>query len=137
MRRRHLVLAFIIAAAGTSCDDGGGVDDTAGEFLFALRGMSDQFVAVTSDPVVLERARAQLQLPVSQRDLFINGPIARGDGGHNLDWSWHFVPDEWDLVEAAIEVCDGTPQTVEDDLDYWIDEVGQYCPWFSYVAAEL
>lgn len=136
MRSRHLVLALIIAAAATSCDDDG-VDDTTGEFLFALRGMSDQFVAVTSDPVVLEKARAQLQLPVSQRDLFINGPIARGNGGHNVDWSWHFVPDEWDLVEAAIEVCDGRPQLVEDDLDYWIDEVGQYCPWSSYVAAEL
>jgi hypothetical protein len=106
-------------------------------FLFALRDLPGQFVAQTSDTAVLEKARAQLRLPRQQRDLFIIGPIAAGNGDHNLDWSWHFVPDEWDLAEAAIEVCDGTPDAVEADLERWLNEVGHFCPWRSYVAQEL
>lgn len=33
------------------------------------------------------------------------------------------------MVEAAIEVCDGTPSFVEDEVDYFVDTVGRYCPW--------
>lgn len=137
MNGRFLAV-LLIAAASVRCDGGGGAAPEGGAaFLFALRGLPDQFVAVTSDSSVIEKARAQLREPVAQRQLFISGPIARGNGGHNLDWSWHFVPDQWDLVEIAIEVCDGTPRQVEADLDYWVDQVGRFCPYLSYVAAEL
>jgi hypothetical protein len=135
---RRVLTALLIAAAALGCDrDGGLAPDERAEFLFALRGLEDRFVAVTSDSSVIEKARAQLQRPVAQRELFISGSIARGNGGHNLDWSWHFVPDQWDLVEVAVEVCDGTPQEVEADLDYWVDQLGRFCPYRSYVAAEL
>ncbi|MGD2217906.1 MAG: hypothetical protein PVJ64_14205 [Gemmatimonadales bacterium] len=127
-----IILSAVLACKGDSTEP-----DQSGMFLFALDGLPGQFVAQTSDPTVLEEARAQLRLPLQQRDLFINGPIAAGNGDHNLDWSWHFVPDEWDLTEAAIEVCDGTPDAVESDLDRWLNEVGHFCPWRSYVADEL
>jgi hypothetical protein len=129
--------ALIIFSAVLACE-GDTLDPRhTGMFLFSMRGSLEQFVATTSDPAVLEKARAQLQLRREQRNLFINGPIAPGNGDHNLDWSWHFVPDEWDLVEAAIEVCDGTPDALEADLERWLSEVGQFCPYTSYVAAEL
>jgi hypothetical protein len=46
------------------------------------------------------------------------------------------VPDEWDLAEISIELCDGAPDMVDADLDYWIGTVGRYCPWSSYVVSE-
>lgn len=127
-----IIFSLVIACKGDSTQP-----DQSGMFLFALKDLPGQFVAHTSAPTVLEKARAQLRLPRLQRDLFINGPIAPGNGDHNLDWSWHFVPDEWDLAEAAIEVCDGTPDALEADLERWLNEVGQFCPWRSYVAEEL
>jgi hypothetical protein len=137
MRRARLASTLTILSAVLACEGDPIHPDRSGLFLFAMRGLPGQFVARTSDPTVLEKARTQLQLGSSQRSLFINGPIARGNGDHNLDWSWHFVPDEWDLVEASIEVCDGTPDALEADLERWLNEVGQFCPWRSYVAAEL
>lgn len=61
---------------------------------------------------------------------------ARG-AGHNLSWSWHFVPGRWDMVEISVEACDGSPRMVENDLDYRVDRVGDFCPWASYVLERL
>lgn len=109
-------------------------------FLFAMRGIPDaegRFVAVTSNPQLLAVLEGQLALPAAQRNLHINGPVDSGNGSHNLGWSWHFEPGQWELVEISIELCDGRPQNVEDDVDKWIADVGTFCPWASYVAAEL
>ncbi len=64
-----------------------------------------------------------------------NGRILRGSGeaGHNGPWSWHLDPEQIEMGEVAIELCDGTPSYVEETLDYWVDTVGYYCPW----SAEL
>ncbi len=59
------------------------------------------------------------------------GPILRGAGlgDHNGPWSWHFDPEEFRIGEFTIELCDGRPSYVEADLDYWVDNVGAFCPW--------
>lgn len=97
---------------------------------------SDNFVVKTSDPAVIDKVEAQLDLPRDQRRLHIHGDIARGNAGYNKDWSWHFVAGQWDVVEVSTEVCDGSPQMVEEDLDYWVDTVGNFCPWSSIVLRE-
>lgn len=95
------------------------------------------FVAKTSDPEVIEKLENQLELPFDKRNLHIHGKIERGNGGHNINWSWHFTPDKWDMVEISVEVCDGRPHMVEENLDYWIDNVGRFCPWSSRVVGEV
>ena len=99
-------------------------------------GLED-FIAVTSAPAVIELARTQLTLPAEERTLHIHGPIARGDGGHNLSWGWHFAPDEWNLVQFSMELCDGVPSAVEADIEHWVDTIGVFCPWNSYVEEEM
>ena len=109
-------------------------------FLFGLVDDStgaENFVAATSVPAVIDRARAELRKDIASRTLHINGLIARADAGDNLDWHWQFKPGEWDLVEVSIEVCDGRPSMVEADLDDWLDRIGRFCPWHSRVLAEL
>jgi hypothetical protein len=109
-------------------------------FQFSIRGLPDaegRFVAVTSDPAVLARLAAELALPAADRRLHVHGAVAPGDGGHNAPWNWHFVPGSWDVVEASIELCDGTPAMVDPDPDGWMDKAGAFCPWGSYVEAEL
>lgn len=66
----------------------------------------------------------------------IAGPVRTGpgQGAHNAPWSWHLDPDETQLVEVTIEVCDGRPSYVEADVDAWIASVGQFCPWDSALS---
>lgn len=63
----------------------------------------------------------------------ISSALIPGDGGFNAPWSWHLDPDSVAFADFAIELCDGCPMFVEEDLDYWLHDVGQYCPWSSEV----
>ena len=135
MQPRHALLA-IAAALLTAC--GGGDPQPSGTvFVFRLHGFpaSQEFRARTDSAAVIAQARQQLRLPVAERRLFPIGAIASGNGGHNLAWRWHFR--EFALAEMAIELCDGTPDLVEDDLSYWLHTVKSFCPWAAYVHAEL
>lgn len=98
---------------------------------------SEDFVVATRDPDLIAAARAQLNLPEDQRSMFVHGALARGDGGINAPWSWHVHGNAWQLVEVSIELCDGRASDIEADLEYWIDTVGSFCPWSSYVKAEV
>ena len=98
--------------------------------------VEEDVIARTSDAVVIAAARRQLGLPVTERREFISGKITRAAPGENLGWSWKFVDTGWSLTSASIEVCDGRPSSVEANLDYWLG-LGEYCPWSSYVKAEL
>jgi len=51
------------------------------------------------------------------------------------DWSWHVEPMDMSFADLAIELCDGCPSHIEDDKTYWIETVGQYCPWTARVTA--
>lgn len=120
--------AFCVSCGGSS-QSGAPLE----RILFHFKMLSDvsgiaDFRATTNDPEVIAAARAQLALPAQDRALFINGPIERGNGGHNLEWNWHFLPDQWSLVEVSIELCDGNAVLVSQSVDYWVDTVGQLCP---------
>lgn len=130
---RWFVLLALLTACDSSDDPPRGVTF---EFLHVTDSATLTFRATTSDSAVIARVRAELEKPIEERHLHINGPIDAGTGD-NAPWSWHFEPDAWDLAEVSIEICDGTPTYVEENLEQWLDEVGQYCPWGSRVSREL
>ncbi|MBC8214638.1 MAG: carboxypeptidase regulatory-like domain-containing protein [Candidatus Marinimicrobia bacterium] len=96
-----------------------------------------EFVVATSDESTIQACQTQLALPEDQRTLHIDGALDYGNGGFNSPWSWHIIPNEWQLVEMSIELCDGLPQYIEEDLDYWINDVGQFCAWSGYIKEEI
>ena len=108
------------------------------EFVFTLPTSDGvvSFVATTSDPDVLTAAREELDRPESDRSLYILGPLAEGDGGHNGGWGWHFVPGGWELTDTSMDLCDADPQFVEDALQDWIQKIGRYCPKGARLTAE-
>ena len=124
--------ALVLASCGGS--DG----PESATFAFRMRGLgpAEEFRVSTASPAFIAQARAQLLLPAAQRRLFAAGPIRAGNGGHNLDWSWHFTGDV-ELAEATIELCDARPSMVEADLAYWLRRVRSFCPWGSYVDEEV
>ena len=57
-----------------------------------------------------------------------DGRLNRGAACYNLPWEWHVDPEDIRMVEVADAGCDGLPSQVENDLDYWVDTVGRFCP---------
>ena len=108
-------------------------------FEFVMRGhpASEHFVAATADMAVIAMLEQQLILPEDERYLHIHGLIDTGNAGYNYDWSWHFIESGWDMAEISMELCDGVPSYVEDNLWYWLLYVEYFCPWVSYVLQEI
>ena len=73
-----------------------------------------------------------LDLQVGKSEANIpNGRIlrGRGQGEHNAPWSWHLDPQDIAMAELTIELCDGEPAFVEQNLAEYVDIVERYCPW--------
>jgi hypothetical protein len=83
-----------------------------------------------NDPADIAQAEAWRAGSVGP--LIPNGRIVRdGDGGVNTGYSWHIDPSDIELVDLAIEVCDGLPSHVEDGTL----SGDRYCPWSAEVMS--
>jgi len=103
-----------------------------------VNGETANFIVRTSNPEVITKLENQMSKPIKDRSQHINGTIISGNGGYNYDWSWRFKDDSWSVVDMSIELCDGNPFYIEENLDYFINRInGQYCPWSSVVEKEL
>jgi Leucine-rich repeat (LRR) protein len=114
-------------------------DSTYTFFKIGIHGEDENsdFIIVTNDSSKIDQCRSQLELSEDDRDLHINGYIDYTDGGFNNPWNWHIIPNEWVLAEMSIGLCNGTPEQIESDLDYWVDNVGQLCNWGSFIKDEI
>lgn len=123
-----LVLTPLVAAA---CDDLTGPDSPGleGGVVATFRVIDETFRVWTDDPDAIVQLEA-LRSGESQANIPL-APVREGPGraDHNEPWSWHLHPDSLTMAEVTTEVCDGRPSAVEEDLDYWIETVGRYCPW--------
>lgn len=77
------------------------------------------------DIFALQRGESQAAIPSGK---LIGEPVF-----YNQPWSWYIDPMDVHMAEFTIEVCSGLPSHVENDLDYWVNTVGRFCPW----SAEL
>lgn len=118
-----LMLAGLLSACGSPTAPEGAVD-----FLVDVAG--ERFVLRLTNPVAIVQAEANLR---GLNSRFPLGAVRRGDGGFNQPWSWHLDPQDTELVELAIEVCDGRPSYLQGHLD----EYPVYCPWGARVVRRL
>jgi len=119
-----------IAIALVACDEEAIQPDAS--VLFTIEVSGETFRTRVSDPRVIDDLDARL---ASGTEGVVLGSIGSGDGGFNAPWGWHWEPATVEVAEAAIEVCDGRPSMVQEDLGYWIDTVGAFCPWGATVVA--
>ena len=114
-------------------------DSTYVYFTVGIHGADDgsNYVVATDNDELINQCREQLELPEEERVLHVNGSLDYGNGGFNQPWSWHIVPNEWVLAEMSIGVCNAPPEDVENNIDYWVNNVGQLCNWSSYIKDEI
>lgn len=117
----------------TACGD----DDLVappGTTLFVVEVSGEQFRVAAFGEERIAAFEARL---ASGEQGVINGPLVAGDGGFNQPWSWHLDAESTAVADVAIELCDGRPSLVEEELDYWFESVGQFCPWGAKVVARI
>jgi hypothetical protein len=98
------------------------------------------FVVRTNNAALIQKADAQLALPVAQRQI-VFGELATGDGGYNknagFSFNWHFK-EGWDLVDVTAEIYDGKPYTdVHQNPVYWQETMKRFGAWSSYLRKKL
>jgi hypothetical protein len=99
------------------------------------------FIVATSNPQLIATAAADLQKPILERHI-IFGLLRPGSAGYNHNgyhwFRWHLEENTWQLTDATAEWYDGLPHTdVDRHYHYWMDTVGQFTNWHSYLKKEL
>jgi len=64
-----------------------------------------------------------------------SGKLLRGKVSYNQPWSWHIDSEDIVMAEFTIELCDGLPSHIEENLDYWVNTVGRFCPWSATLVS--
>jgi hypothetical protein len=99
---------------------------------FTIGVVSQQFTLRATDTETIQQLIENYN---GKNNFHVTGTLVKGDGGFNSPWSWHLDPSSVRMAEVSIELCDGTPSFVEENLDYWLDTVHTYCPWSSKVVS--
>lgn len=140
---RLLVLtAFLVPAwAGCPCDSppDGPAFFVVGEFGQVVHG--DSYVIRLDNPDDIAHARALITDPESVSARILVWSIAPGPGDlPNQDfldggapWSWH-VTEFQGFAEFTIEILDGWPSFVEEDVDSWIANTNGVIGFWSYTV---
>jgi hypothetical protein len=108
-------------------------DRTGGAFVtFQIAG-EESFTTWTTNDAFIETAQAHLAAGTTQIPVFDD--VIAGTDCADPQWSWHVDPAAVSWADVTIELCDARPSYIEANLDAWIAEVGQWCPWSAVVTA--
>ena len=127
----------LIACGGSPSEPSPPGGDLRGGVLATFAVGSEQFKVWMTDPASIDRVLA-LRAGGSGGSI-PNGRIRRGSGQghHNAPFSWHLDPADIEIVDLAIEVCDGRPSHVEANVDEFVDRVTRYCPWGARLISAI
>lgn len=110
------------------------------EFRQPLENTFNSFIVATADPSVIDEVVNDIALPVNERR-FISGNITKGHGGFNKDgtnwYTWHYIPNEWELTLANVEYCDGISSAIGNHPSVIAGDTIYFCPWNSYPHQEI
>ncbi|MBN1505288.1 MAG: hypothetical protein JW955_00495 [Sedimentisphaerales bacterium] len=106
---------------------------------------NDSYILPLEEPADIAHARELIEHGTSVADYIVVAHIAAGPDGINRDvlapgeppWSWH-VDEFVSFAEMTIEIYDGWPGYVEQDVDGWIAITNGHIGFWSYtVTGEL
>ena len=128
---RRIVVVLAAALLAVACSEAAAPADEA-TYVVEVSGEQFKIRVQGADRIAdIEARRASGQEGV------IIGSLVRGNGGFNSPWGWHLEPGTVEAVDMAIELCDGRPSMVQDDVTYWVDTVKAFCPWGAKIVAKV
>ena len=118
-----LALAWLLLAACAVPVVTPDADELNGGILGTFHVVGEEFHAWLTNPETIEQV-LDLQQGTSSANI-PNGRILHGPGrgGHKSFWSWHLDPVDIEMAEVTIELCDGTPSFVGEEVDYFVETV--------------
>jgi hypothetical protein len=125
---RQLVLITLLAGS-LACDSPTGPSDLRGGVLATFEVAGERFTVFVTNPSTVDQLFA-LRDGTSLASI-PNGRIYRGPGlgDHNQPYGWHLDPEDIQMAELTIEVCDARPSYVQAHIGEFVDNIGRYCPW--------
>jgi hypothetical protein len=129
---RRLLTAVCVssALAGAACSSPSAPSaELEGGVVATFRTAGEEFKVFVTNPTAITRL-VQLRNGAGLGQI-PNGRILRGSGAanHNAPHAWHLHPEDIEIVDVAIEVCDGRPSYVDANVAEYVDVIGRYCPW--------
>jgi hypothetical protein len=79
----------------------------------------DTFRILLRDSAEIAKAESMLRGGPAK---VVAGKLRSGDGGFNAPWRWHLHPDSTWLADMVVELCQGTPSAVEQNLEAWLTD---------------
>jgi len=101
----------------------------AGNPVATFRVVDETYRIELATPELVEHAEALLAGEAVARIPL--GRVVRGETSVNSGWSWHIDPATLEFADVTIEVCDGLPSYVEDEIVTSPD----YCPWSAEIVS--
>lgn len=119
------------------------LDVTESYFLVSPRESGgDDFIVKINNIELISKARELIKNPQNEKMLFAKiqkDPMGFNRNWNNKEksfWSWS-VSEVTNFDDLGSIACNGTPQSVEDRIDYWIQDPGQICFWNYRIKKEL
>ena len=121
-------MAFVLAVCSSPTSPG-----LEGGMLATFDVQGERYSIFITNPQTIEQV---LALSNGQSNARIpSGRLIKGREAYNAPWSWHIDPEDVQMAELTMELCDGLPSYVEKDIEYWVDTVGRFCPWSAVLVA--
>jgi hypothetical protein len=95
------------------------------------REVTDEtFVLFTRERKSIKQLKNDLERPEAERRI-VSGIVRGGRVPYNDPWTYTMATGSIVLGDVFTEVCDATPQYVENHKRQWVGE--RWCPWASFV----
>src|SRR5262245_27910740 len=94
-------------------------------FSGCIHGAGSAFVIRLYDVNKISQARTLIS--TSDKVISVGGTVVNGGVSYNPTWSFSLDPASIYFFEIQVEVCDGTPEYVEENLIDWVGK--DWCPW--------
>jgi hypothetical protein len=119
-----IMLVTLISACRSDIDA-----ELQGGVMAEFEVIDETFKVWVTNPDTIQQL-FDLQAGISQANI-PNGRIHHGPGqvNHNEPWSWHLDPQDIEMAEMTMELCDGALWFVEEEIDYFVETVQRFCPW--------
>lgn len=108
-------------------------------FKVEFQPLTDTLIIMLTDTAKIQQAR-RIVTGVQTDAASVMGTIIKAPAPYNSRWSYHLDPASISFFHCAIEVCDASPQYVEDHLSEVCGALlpgCTWCPWSSRVAEEV